>query len=201
MSPAAWNPRQSFFPPFRDFHAGWVQLDLRAGPEGVRIAYAGTDIPYYLLGTGLRNEVRYVNVNSHRDWLLHDYHREARRRGQPNWPYPRPGWDRMERDYDAWLANLRAEGIQMLVVTRVDPAEGPHNVADRQGFPIERQWAETHPETFEPLYGVHHPVDPRFKIYRVRPDRRNPSGITQWMILVAALGMMPPSSPWRGGSE
>ena len=34
-------------------------------------------------------------------------------------------------------------------MTRVNPAEGSHNVADRDGFPIERVWAEAHPERFE----------------------------------------------------
>jgi hypothetical protein len=157
-----------FYPPFRDYYVGWLQLEARSGPAGARIAYAGTNIPYYLLGAGLRNEVRYVNVDTHRGWLLHDYHRDARLRGSPTWPNPRPGWDRLHPDYDAWLANLRAERIQMLVVARANPAEGHHNVADSLQFPIERQWAESHPETFEPLYGVFE-NDPEFRIYRLRP--------------------------------
>ena len=66
-----------FYPPFRDFYAGWRTFDASCGPRGARVAYAGTNIPYYLLGQGLRNDVRYVNVDGHRDWLLHDYHREA----------------------------------------------------------------------------------------------------------------------------
>jgi hypothetical protein len=100
---------------------------------------------------------------------MHDYHRAARNQGPPNWPNPRPGWDRLHPDYQAWLANLRAEHIQILVVTRANRDEGPHNVADRQGFPIERRWAESHPETFEPLYGVEE-NEPEFRFYRVRPD-------------------------------
>ena len=54
----------------------------------------------------------------------------------------------------AWLDNLDAEDIQFLVVTRVIPAEGPHNVADSENFPIERRWADSHPDRFEPLYGA-----------------------------------------------
>ncbi len=30
--------------------------------------------------------------------------------------------------------------------TRVNPAEGAHNVADTEGFPIERRWADAHPD-------------------------------------------------------
>jgi hypothetical protein len=137
------------------------------------VAYAGTNIPYYLLGQGLRNEVRYINVDRHRDWLLHDYHREARARGQGHWPNSRPGWDRIHPDERAWLANLDAEGIQLLVVTRVNPAEGPHNVADAENFPIERRWADAHPERFVPLYGQNE-RDPWFRLYRViRPRNRH----------------------------
>jgi hypothetical protein len=166
--PTGVDPRLLFYPAFRDYYTGWLKLESRSGPSGARIAYAGTDIPYYLLGAGLRNEVRYVNVDAHRDWLLHDYHGAARRRGSSTWPNPRPGWDRLHPDYDAWLTNLRSERIQLLVVARAKPEEGPHNVADPQSFPIERQWAESHPETFEPLYGVSE-HNPEFRIYRVRP--------------------------------
>jgi hypothetical protein len=160
------DPMFRFYPPFRDFYAGWRAFDTYCGPRGARVAYAGTNIPYYLLGPGLRNEVRYINVDRHRDWLLHDYHREARARGQGHWPNSRPGWDRIHPDERAWLDNLDAEGIQLLVVTRVNPAEGPHNVADVEGFPIERGWADAHPERFVPLYGREE-RDPWFRLYRV----------------------------------
>jgi hypothetical protein len=163
------DPRHLFFPSFPEYVRGWLELDMRAGPSGARVAYAGNDLPYYLMGVGLRNEVRYVNVDAHPGWLIHDYHRAASRAGSKpaTWDYPRPGWDRIHPDYHAWLANLRSEGIQLLVVNRVNPAEGPHNVATADGFPIERRWADAHPETFEPLYGAAE-RDPQFRLYRVR---------------------------------
>jgi hypothetical protein len=122
--------------------------------------------------------VRYINVDGHRDWLLHDYHRRAKAEGTPTWPDPRPGWDRIRPEYNAWLANLRAERIQILVVARANPAEGVHNVADAEGFPIERGWADAHPETFAPLYGVIE-RDPLMRIYRVRPplERAAPQAV------------------------
>ena len=161
------DPRVLVYPGFRDFYRGWQNLESRSGPSGARVAYAGTNIPFYLLGAGLRNEVCYVNVDGHRDWLLHDYHKAAIARGEPTWPNSRPGWDRASPDFSAWLANLRALGIQLLVVTKVNPGEGPHNVADAEGFPIERVWADRHPELFEPLYGVAE-RDPFFRLYRLR---------------------------------
>jgi hypothetical protein len=163
----AADSRQLFYPGFRDFYSGWLNLENRSGLAGSRIAYAGTNIPYYLLGVGLRNDVRYVNIDAHRDWLMHDYHPAAVARGEPTWPNSRPGWDRAHPDLEAWLANLDAEQIQLLVVTRVNPGEGVHNVADAELFPIERRWADSHPDLFEPLYGVRE-SDPFFRLYRRR---------------------------------
>ncbi len=162
---------RSFYPPFADFYRGWLELESRSGLAGSRVAYAGTNIPYYLQAAGLRNDVRYINVDGHRDWLLHDYHRSARARGEGLWPNSRPGWDRAAPEYQAWLDNLAAERIQLLVVTRVNPDEGPHNVADSENFPIERVWADAHPDRFEPLYGARE-RDPWFRLYRVRPDAK-----------------------------
>ncbi|MCA1685058.1 MAG: glycosyltransferase family 39 protein, partial [Planctomycetia bacterium] len=167
------TPRDRFFPRFPDAYRGWLALDHLAGPGGTRVAYAGTGLPYYLLGVGLRNEVRYVNVDAHPGWLLHDYHRAAGagRSRAVTWDAPRPGWDRIHPDYAAWLANLRSDGIRLLVVTRANRDEGAHNVVTPDGFPVERLWADAHPETFEPVYGPDD-RDPLFRIYRVDPDPR-----------------------------
>jgi hypothetical protein len=165
---AGFDRRFEFYPPFPDFYVGWRHLEARSGPRGCRVAYAGTNLPYYLLGNHLRNDVFYVNVDEHQDWLMHDYHRDARLRGEGRWPNPRPGWDRQRPDYSSWVRNLESAGIQLLVVTRVNPSEGRHNVADPEGFPIERRWADSHPDQFELLYGqAEH--DPWFRLYGFRP--------------------------------
>ncbi len=161
------DARQLFYPPFPMFYNGWLDLEGRSGPSGARLAYAGTNIPYYLFGSGLRNEVRYVNVDAHPDWLMHDYHRAVLDRKEPTWPNSRPGWDRAHPSFQAWLSNLKAQHIQLLVVTHADSREGPHNVADSEGFPIERIWADAHPEVFEPLHGAEQ-EDPFFRLYRLR---------------------------------
>ncbi len=165
--PGRVDPRFAFYPVFADFIRGWLTLEARSGPAGVRVAYSGTNIPYYLFGMGLRNDVRYVNIDRHRDWLMHDYHRQAASAGKGRWPNSRPGWDRIEPDYQAWVDNLDAAGIQYIVVTRVNPDEGPHNVADADYFPVERQWANAHPERFEVIYGSRE-NDPWFRLYRFR---------------------------------
>jgi hypothetical protein len=156
-----------FYAPFPDYHRGWLELDRLAGPSGARVAYAGTNLPYFLLGAGLRNDVQYVNIDEHRAWLMHDYHRRACRQGAPSWPSPWPAWDREHPDYDAWRANLNALKIDLLVVASMGRPKGGLPDEDAEGFPIERRWAEAHPDAFECLYGAVE-GDPKFRIYRVR---------------------------------
>jgi len=157
------------YPFFPDYDRGWLALERISSPSGSRIAYAGTNLPYYLMCQGLRNDVRYVNVNAHPSWLLDDYHRAL---GWPTATYPRPEWDRMKPDYEAWLANLKAARIELVVVAPANPAEGPSLVADSEGFPIERRWADEHPEVFTPVYGVVE-NDPLFRIYRLRLPKKS----------------------------
>jgi hypothetical protein len=170
---AAWNEVLSFreaFPRGPLAHA-WDRLDRLAGPRPARIAYAGTNLAYYLMGRNQRHDVVYVNVDAHRGWRMHDYHRDAIARGEPNWPDPRPGWDRIHPDYEAWLANLAVESIDYLFVARPDPFDGLFNIADTQGYPIERAWADTHPESFTLVYGPPD-GDINARIYRVHPAKR-----------------------------
>ena len=160
------------FPMFPNYLPAWHALERATPRAGARVAYAGTDIPYYLMGSDLRNDVRAINVDEHRGWLLHDYQRTAITRDEPAlWSTPRPGWGRLSPDRAAWLANLEAAGIDYLVVARADPNQGPFNIADSDGFPIERAWAESDPVHFQPVHGIA-PPDPFMKIFRVnRTDR------------------------------
>lgn len=165
------RPTERVFPYFREYNEAWLALDRATRHHPSRIAYAGTNLPYYLMGKDLRNDVRYVNVDDHPGWLMHDYHLSARERGDPVlWNTPRPGWDRIHPDLAAWLENLRNAGIEFLVVARANPVDGPFNIADPEQFPIERVWAEALPGLFQPLYGVD-PPDPEMRIYRFLPEK------------------------------
>ena len=187
-------------PTFGDYQKGWAALENLSPRGGTRVAYAGTNLPYYLMAGGLRNHVEYVNIDERRDWLMHEYQRTAVDRGDPPladtpgprheavhpeydlrvarriargvkpsalWDTPRPGWDRLHPNYDAWLANLRASNIRLLVVAKANPMDGLFNIADAQEFPIERVWADTHPEDFELAY-PRQGQDLKMRIYRVR---------------------------------
>ncbi len=123
---AMLDARQLFYPPFRDFYLGWMDLEGRSGPSGARVAYAGTNIPYYLFGTGLRNDVRYVNVDAHRDWLMHDYHRAAIERSQPTWPNSTPGLGPGSPE----LPRMACESQ-----SPASPAPGGHEGRSRRGAP------------------------------------------------------------------
>ena len=77
--PWTLDERRLFLPAFPEYYRGWMEVDLRSGKNGVAVAYAGTDLPYYLMGCGLRNDVRYINIDSRRNWRMHDYHLDAGR--------------------------------------------------------------------------------------------------------------------------
>jgi hypothetical protein len=118
------------------------------------------------MGPELQNSVEYVNIDTHTDWLPHHYHL-SQPPGQRRWPDPRPTWERMAPNYNAWLANLNAKQIDLVVVARANPNEGRSNPYDSIGFPIERSWMANHPEQFTPVYGVRE-NDPEMRIYELK---------------------------------
>jgi hypothetical protein len=96
---------------------------------------------------------------------LHDYHL-AQPKNDRRWPDPRPTWDRLAPDYEAWLENLKRRKIDLVVVARANPMEGRMNPHDSMGFPIERTWMEQHPLEFAPVYGIRE-GDPEMRIYKL----------------------------------
>jgi hypothetical protein len=166
--------RDAFFPE-TGFGArmlsAWRLVEQSTTSKPARIAYTGGNLPYYLLGSQLRNEVRYINVNAHRTWLPHDYHLARHNSGLiDKAEIPWPQWDREQTDYTAWLDNLRAAEIDLLFVSRVN-LHG--RIVELHGelppFPIERRWADHHPEDFEDL-GPQETAGqiPWARVYRVR---------------------------------
>lgn len=155
LPPYPWQrPSETFYPEHGfagNLLPAWRALEQASPAGGARVAYAGTNLPYYLFGQGLRNRVYYVNVNDHPGFLPHDYHllRRSKRQTELS-PNPWPDWYRENPDYDAWLANLRRLQIDLLFVAR----ENQHGRPDAEQFPpfpIEYDWARRHPEHFEAL--------------------------------------------------
>lgn len=142
----------------------WLAFQ-RNVPEGSTVAFTGTDLSYGLFGAGLKHRVAYVNVNRHGDYLFHDYVRKLKAEGRyftP--PNDRINFHREDADYGAWLANLRAAGVDYLFAAalhQTDQGQIPH---DAEFFPIEREWADAHPEFFKLLWN-----NSQVRIYRVIP--------------------------------
>jgi hypothetical protein len=142
-----------FYPVWREggFLDGWLRLES-ASTAGGRVAYAGTNLPYYLFGIGLRNDVRYVNITADTGFRMHDYHRRFAERGEGLAANSTPDWDRREPDESAWLRNLRERRINLLFIGLTNRAGGLHNIHDGDGFPIERTWADRRPDVFRLLH-------------------------------------------------
>ncbi|MFH1539921.1 MAG: hypothetical protein ABIH66_13290 [bacterium] len=117
-----------------------------------RIANCGGERAYGLFGTGLRNEVFSVNVDSRAGWQFHDYHLRipANRRAPAG--SERPQFHRASPDAKAWLDNLEARRVDILFCAALDPIARRHMAHDRDGFTIEVSWAERDPGRFRELY-------------------------------------------------
>ena len=169
---AAFYPQSGFA---ASLLPGWHILEEAATPAGSRVAYTGTNLPYYLFGLGLRNDVEYININRDLDGLPHDYHLRLRQR--PDFRLadnPWPQWYRTEMAFDAWLANLRRRGIELLFIARenrhgrLEPTPGA-----LPQFPIEREWADAHPDLFVDLgpFSYAPGTIPWVRVYRLMPAR------------------------------
>jgi Dolichyl-phosphate-mannose-protein mannosyltransferase len=151
------------------------------------IAYTGNNVPYPLAGDHLTNRVIYVNIDRHVDWRFHDYERAHRRRrdetlpaaplatpsgvltpiaGPARWHVDavRPRYERMLGDRTAWMANLRARGVDRLFVSALSAYEIDFVAHNDGGFPVEDDWARAEPSTFSLIYD-----NPEARIYIVHP--------------------------------
>lgn len=154
------------YPVFPDYERAWFAFDAITRKQPRNVAYTGTNLAIYLMGPRFQNRVEYINVDEHTDWQPHDYHR-AQPPEKSRWPDPRPTWERLSPVYEAWLANLKARKIDLVVVARANPNEGRLNPYDSLGFPIERTWMAEHPDQFAPVYGVRE-NDPEMRIYELK---------------------------------
>jgi hypothetical protein len=166
----------------------WSARNIR----GATIAYTGNNVPYPLAGDHLTNRVVYVNIDRHADWRFHDYERAHRRRrddtapaaalatpsgvlmpiaGPARWHADavRPRYERMQGDRAAWIANLRASGVDRLFVSALSAYEIDYVAHNDGGFPIEDDWARADPSTFTVVY-----ENPQIRIYAVRPGAQAP---------------------------
>ncbi len=128
------------------------------------IAFTGTDLSYALFGPRLANHVYHVPVNRHGFRFFHQCNNYVKETGQYTLPQnDRIDFCRREPDYDKWYSLLKTEKTDLLYVSVLHQNDLPTLPHDQQGFPIERAWADTHPESFRLLY-----MTPVVHIYQVK---------------------------------
>ena len=152
--------------PYRDRYPGFAHgYDLQhawqwvhENVSGAHVAYTGSNLPFPLHGRDLGNRVTYVNVALGPEARVHDF---------PDRPFTtaEPTLYRDGADFETWLANLRQLGCDTLFVNAMFPIVRRQIEHDAEGFPVERAWADAHPEIFRPRY-----ANPIVRIYQVRSN-------------------------------
>lgn len=136
----------------------WTWFDSQV--HDTRVAYTGSNLAFPLAGRNLSNRVAYVNVAGGSGDRLHDFARRLPASGGSATPEPAPYRD--DADFATWLRNLRADGSRVLFVAAMYPIVERNVAADGEGFPIERAWADAHPNLFSLRY-----ASPAARIYAV----------------------------------
>lgn len=111
----------------------WDWLNENSG-TGKNIAYTGRSEFYPLFGKGLKNNVIYVSINNK----------------PPFAHYYSDGLYRKEKDYKSWVRNLIKEKVDYLFIAL--PHERNNESGDLNKFPIEDEWAVSHPEYFNLVF-------------------------------------------------
>lgn len=157
----------------RQMSGVWEELEHQRGDRAVRVAYAGTNLPYYLFGRSLDNRVHYVHVRGPAKRPLHEMHFEEE--GARTTSNPFPQWYRERPDYDEWLRNLRELRIDYLFVARENLHGQRGRTETLAPFPIEDHWARSHPEVFERIEPRREaPPGPAWAaLYRLRPAKES----------------------------
>ena len=134
---------------------------MRANARAVRVAYTGNNLAFPLAGVDLANDVGYVNVAGAPTDLLHDF---ARRAPAAVSAGPEPAPYREGARYELWRANLRAARRELLFVARLYPSVARTIAHDDEAFPLERAWADAHPDVFTLRFS-----SPAARVYAVAP--------------------------------
>ncbi|HOC93659.1 MAG TPA: hypothetical protein PKH33_15025 [bacterium] len=126
--------------------SGWRALN--SIDSALTVAYSGNCSPYGLYGHKLKNRVIYANVDGRQGAVFHHYEKDLR-----SFPGYKPPLEsvwlnhifRGYPDFDAWLAVLIKEDVDVLFLTR-EFARG------RVETPVEAYWAAENPDLFHPYF-------------------------------------------------
>jgi hypothetical protein len=124
---------------------------FRAHVHDARVAYTGSNLAFPLTGERIGNSVRYVNVAGELGDGLHDF---ARRLGTGVGSNPEPALYREGASFDVWWRNLRSARTEILFIQRMYPRVQRNIGGDSDGFPVERRWADEHPDRFSLIHAT-----------------------------------------------
>jgi hypothetical protein len=122
--------------------AAWRWLDQHGG--NLPVYYAGTNLVGPLAGPAASRALHTLNAAGERDRPLHTYPRPAALGQRILSAEPSP--DREGADERAWLAALCAGAPAWLYVARLGPSLAATIAHDQDGFPVERAFADRHPD-------------------------------------------------------
>ncbi len=122
---------------------------LNSHTTGNNIAYIGRPVPFPLYGSNFKNNVYYVSVNKIEPARLHNFAHSKYNWGKDfsgqHRNYEQEGNYRSQANYADWLVNLNKRRTEYLFVYSLHQTE-------KIGFPIEDNWAKTHPGYFLPVF-------------------------------------------------
>lgn len=130
-----------------DATKAWLWLNNNT--EGNNIAYVGRPVPYPLYGTGFKNNVYYVSVNS-----LDPIHLHNLKNSRYSWDsnaenmhrsFEEPNNYRGNADYSVWLSNLNKRKTEYLFIYSLHHTK-------KVEFPIEEEWARSNPGEFKQVF-------------------------------------------------
>jgi len=162
------------------FCEAWTWTD--ANIHEARIGYAGHNIPYFLFGPQLRNEVMPINVDRHLDFAFHDYAAADNEMTRAEAFTPEAAYYRARLDHRAWMNNIEQLRLDYLVISTVAENQMLTIRHDAEGFPIEARWAArsagaltlVYEDRHTRIYGVGAlgPAERRYEpaIIRAEPD-------------------------------
>ncbi len=147
--------RGSFYRRLTGFNASGIFNQ----PHSVTVAYSGFNRPYILMGPDFMKRVVYCNVQGKQTDGFYQFWRKAPKL----YSTYKPNIYRNNPEYRKWLANLKNQNIQYLVLSQMAPAERAYLPGTPDGFPLpEKQWIRYGDDNFQILYSTQ-----RFIVYRV----------------------------------
>ncbi len=132
-----------------EYGGAWSYISSMGG--GLKVAYAGANVPYPLRGPGLNNEVAYVSTSGEINPLDHEISARLEL-GKGSFLTPEPIVSRLVHCPQDWAMALQKEEFDYLVVMKLPRNVLVNSEHDSSGYPVEKAWADEAPAAFKKVY-------------------------------------------------